>query len=122
MNFLRKCALFMLGGVGYVSMELVWRGWSHISMFFAGGICFLLLGRFAGVKKLPMMVRGLLGAGIITAVELITGLIFNRSYQVWDYRDVPMNFLGQICLPFTLLWVPISLGAMVLYKAVLPRK
>jgi hypothetical protein len=33
-----------------------------------------------------------------------------------------MNFLGQICLPFTLLWVPISLGAMVLYKAVLPRK
>ena len=24
---------------------------------------------------------------------------------------MPGNFLGQICLPFTLLWIPVSLGA-----------
>ena len=48
-------------------------------------------------------------------LELGCGLLVNRSYRVWDYRHMPMNFLGQICLPFTLLWVPLSLAAMLLY-------
>ena len=28
--------------------------------------------------------------------------------NVWDYSHVPMNFMGQICVPFTLLWFPLS--------------
>ena len=52
---------------------------------------------------------------LITLLELVCGLLVNRSYRVWDYRHMPMNFLGQICLPFTLLWVPVSLVAMLLY-------
>ena len=122
MKWIEKSAMFFLGGVGYVSMELLWRGWSHFSMFLAGGSCFLLLGRLDKVKKLPLWCRGVLGSLIITAVELITGLIFNRSFQVWDYRETPLNFLGQICLPFTLMWIPISLGAMVLYRTVERKK
>ena len=74
------------------------------------------------MKALPLSLRGVVGAGMITAVELATGLLFNRDYQVWDYRATPMNFLGQICLPFTLLWIPISIGAMVLYRAVEPHE
>ena len=122
MKWAQKCAMFLLGGVGYVSMELVWRGWSHGSMFLAGGTCFLLLGRLSKMKALPLSLRGVVGAGMITAVELATGLLFNRDYQVWDYRATPMNFLGQICLPFTLLWIPISIGAMVLYRVVEPHE
>lgn len=26
---------------------------------------------------------------------------------VWDYSAAPFNLLGQICLPFTLLWFPL---------------
>lgn len=115
MGFLRKVGLFFLGGTGYVGLEFLWRGRSHISMFAAGGTCFLLLGALQRTKLSPS-VRCILGAGIITAVELITGLLFNRQYQVWDYRRMPMNFLGQICLPFSLLWIPLSLGAMILYR------
>ena len=122
MNFWRKTILFYVAGCIYVCMELLWRGRSHSSMFVAGGICFLLLGRLDKVKKLPLWCRGVLGSLIITAVELITGLIFNRSFQVWDYRETPLNFLGQICLPFTLMWIPISLGAMVLYRTVERKK
>lgn len=121
MKWIRGAAMFLLGGVGYVSMELLWRGWSHISMFLAGGTCFLLLGALNRVKKIPLLLRGLVGAGIITGVELVTGLLFNADFHVWDYRAVPMNFLGQICLPFTALWVPISIGAMILYNALLPQ-
>ena len=111
----RKTWLFLLGGGGYVGLELLWRGRSHVSMFAAGGICFLLLGRLQRTRLAPA-VQCILGAGIITAVELLTGLLVNRTYRVWDYRQMPFNFLGQICLPFSLLWLPVSLGAMVLYR------
>ncbi len=107
-----------------MGLELLWRGWSHGSMFLAGGSCFLLLGKLAQVTKNPLT-RSLVGAGIITGVEFTAGLLVNKSYGVWDYRDMPMNVRGQICLPFCLLWVPIGLGATLLYafldKKILPE-
>ena len=119
MGALKKTALFTLGGAAYVGLELVWRGRSHGSMFLAGGSCFVLLGRLRN-RPLPLPVRALAGAGIITGVERMTGLIFNRHYNVWDYRDMPMQFMGQICLPYSLLWAPLSLGAIELYRLLDP--
>ena len=116
MGILKKIFLFSLGGSGYVGLELLWRGRSHSSMFLAGGLCFLLLGGLNRTKpRLPWLLRGILGAGIITGVELLMGLVVNRAYAVWDYRNMPFHFQGQICLPFSLLWVPVSLAAMGLY-------
>ena len=77
----------------------------------------MLLGKFDELRpRLPLVFRGLAGAGIITVIELLAGLTFNRDYSVWDYRHLPVNFRGQICLRFFLLWIPISLGAMGLYR------
>ena len=118
----RKMLMFFLGGTGYVGLEFLWRGRSHISMFLAGGICFLLLGKLEEVKpRLPLALRCLVGAGIITCVELAAGLLANRDYSVWDYRRMPLNYHGQICLVYSLLWIPVSLGAMLLYR-LLKRK
>ena len=109
MGILRKSALFCLGGVGYCGLELLYRGRTHGSMFLAGGASLTLVGQLNHTEpKLPFPLRAVAGAGIITMVELAAGLLFNRSYKVWDYRKVPFNFLGQICLPFCLLWVPVS--------------
>ena len=116
LGILRKIILFLFGGSAYVGLELLWRGRSHGSMFLAGGLCFLLLGALHRASpRLPWLLRGMAGAGIITTVELLMGLLFNRDYHVWDYRRLPFHFHGQICLPFFFLWVPVSLGAMVLY-------
>ena len=116
MKWIEKSAMFLLGGVGYVSLELAWRGWSHFSMFLAGGSCFLLLGQLNRLRRrLSLPVRAAAGAGVITAVELLAGLVFNRGYTVWDYRQMPANFLGQVCLPFSLLWIPVSVVGMLLY-------
>lgn len=112
MGYTKYAALFSAGGGAYVGLELLWRGRSHISMFGAGGVCFLLLGK---LRALPLPVRAAAGAGVITAVELGTGLLVNRDYHVWDYRQVPGNVKGQICPRFTALWVPVSLTAMKLY-------
>ena len=117
MKIAKKALLFSIGGAGYVGLEFLWRGWSHISMFLAGGSVFLLLGMLRQkLHRLSAPLRGLCGAGIITAVELIAGLLVNRDYTVWDYSPMPLNFMGQICLPFTLLWIPVSLLGMLLYR------
>ena len=51
--------------------------------------------------------RCLAGAGIITGVELVMGLLLNRlmGFNIWDYSNVPLNLLGQVCLPYSFLWL-----------------
>ncbi len=115
MELKRAAKLFVLGGTAYVGLEFLWRGRSHGSMFAAGGLCFLLLGKLRKTP-IPKPLQSVLGAGVITAVELGTGLLANRRYTVWDYRGMPANFKGQICLPYSLLWVPVSLMAMELHR------
>ena len=106
---LEKLLLFLLGGGGYVLIELLYRGRSHITMFLAGGTAFLLLGKLEEVRpRLPGLFRAVAGAGIITTVELCFGMVFNRDYRVWDYRGVPGNYLGQICPRFFLMWVALA--------------
>ena len=119
MKIARKLGIFLLGGSAYVGLELLWRRRSHISMFAAGGICFLLLGKIRETG-LPKPIKPVAGAGMITLVELMTGLLVNRDYHVWDYRAVPGNFKGQICLLFSLLWVPVSAFGMWLYGMLNP--
>lgn len=111
----KKVLMFTLGGLGYVGVELLWRGHSHYSMFLAGGTCFLLLGQL-GKRTRSNLTHALGGACIITAVELITGLLANRDYSVWDYRQLPFQFMGQICLMYSLLWIPLSLAGVTLYR------
>ena len=86
------------GGSAYVLVELLWRGRSHFSMFLLGGLCFWLIGRLDRRFPVPLAAQACLGACVITALELVTGLIVNRwlGLGVWDYSSLPMNFLGQI--------------------------
>lgn len=108
--------LFCLGGGAYTGLELAFRGWSHPSMFVLGGICFLLIGHLGHqVPKPGLLSRSLMGAAICTFGELLFGMLFNRGYEIWDYRGQPGNFAGQICPVFSLLWIPVSALAAVLY-------
>lgn len=105
-NFL----LFYLGGMGYCTLELLWRRRTHGSMFVLGGVCFLGTGALARTR-LPGWLRAAAGGGMITLLELGTGLLVNRDFSVWDYRGRQGNFLGQICPLFSAMWVPLSFAA-----------
>ena len=122
MKLLHYAGRFALGGSAYVGLELLWRGRSHSSMFVAGGTCFLLLGELGKQERLPLPVKALAGAAAITAVELATGLLVNKDHRVWDYRRMPANFKGQICLPYSLLWIPVSTAGLLLHDAVSGRR
>ena len=116
MKIWKQAVLFYLGGCAYMGLELLWRGRSHGSMFIAGGTCFLLIGQLNQVRpRLPLPLRAAVGAGIVTMVELGMGLLCNRNFEVWDYRERAGNFLGQICPAFTVLWIPVSLMALGLH-------
>lgn len=115
---LKAAVLFLIGGSIYVGIELLWRGHSHPSMFVLGGICFILVGLIN--ERLPwemgLLWQSLIGACIVTALEFTTGLVVNvwLGLGVWDYSNLPLNLMGQICLPFFLLWIPLVGAAIIL--------
>ncbi len=110
--------LFAVGGLIYVLMEIVYRGHSHWTMFIVGGVCFVLCGLLNEVFDwdTPIWIQMFICACIITGVEFLAGCIFNLwlKLDVWDYSNLPFNVLGQICVPFTLLWYIISPVAIIL--------
>lgn len=111
------CLLYF-GGSSYVTMEVFWRQYSHWSMFILGALCFVILGLINEVIpwRISIEVQALIGSGIITALEFITGCIVNLylGLDIWNYSDMPLNLLGQICLPYSLIWIFISGIAIIL--------
>ena len=99
--------IFLIGAAAYSMLEILWRGYTHWSMTLTGGVCFLVLyalhiyGRW-----IPFLSRCIIGALAITAAEFTAGCIVNLylGWEVWDYSDVPLNILGQICPLYSLLW------------------
>lgn len=110
--------LLVVGGSIYVTMEILFRGYSHISMFIVGGLCLCLIGVLNEFYKWDMYIEWqvLIGVGIILTLEFVSGCIVNLwlDLNVWDYSNMPLNLLGQICLPFALLWIPLAFLAILL--------
>ncbi len=99
--------LFATGAVGYGGIEILWRGHTHPSMIAAGGICFLAFSRIGSkMKNYPLLYRCIAGSAAVTAIELGFGIVFNLWLKkaVWDYSRIPFNFMGQICLLYSVLW------------------
>ncbi len=101
--------LFFLGAIGYPALELLYRQRTHWSMALAGGAACSLIGRI-GRMRAPRVTRALLCGAGITGVEYLVGCLWNRDYSVWDYRDAALNWQGQVCLPFSLVWCALSYG------------
>ena len=59
---------------------------------------------------LDLAFQAMLGAELVTFVELVIGIAARLGYLpiMWDYSNVPFNFYGIICLPFSLAWMLLS--------------
>ncbi len=116
MIFLKKikCNLivFSIGALGYGLIEILWRGRTHWSMLTAGGISFWGLCRIStNLKRLPLVKKAFLGCGLITVIEYIYGIVFNKilGKNVWNYSKMPLNLSGQICALYSFFWFILSL-------------
>ena len=119
---MKKCVkyIFLLsaGGLIYANLEKLFRGYTHWTMCIVGGICFVLCGLLNEVIPWEMPIWGqmLICSGVITAVEFAAGCILNLwlGLDIWDYSGMPLNILGQICVPFMILWYFLSFVGIVL--------
>ena len=117
-NYFKYLILFIIGGAVYFSVEIMWRGYSHYSMFILGGIVYI----YAGLQNeyiswdYPLWRQVLRVDIFVIAAEFITGCIVNLwlGLNVWDYSSLPLNVLGQSCPQFALLFLPLCLIAIVL--------
>ena len=107
---LELTAVFLSGAAIYGSVELLSRGWTHWSMLLAGGICVCIMYHTANKTNYPLWQKYILSAAVITTVEFLCGLLFNRylGMHIWDYSSRPYNLLGQICPAYTLIWLGMS--------------
>lgn len=104
---------FLFGFFLYSMLEIAFRGYTHWTMALTGGIVLTVLYDMEQRLHAHFLLRALLGALFITAIEFTVGVADNilMGWQVWDYSDTPMNLLGQICLPFSALWFLLCIPA-----------
>ena len=110
-NLIKNMILFVIFGLLYCGLEILWRGYTHPSMFIVGGISCLLVGLINEITpNMPMWLQCLLSAIIITIIEFLSGCILNLwlNLGVWNYTNMPFNLLGQVCLPFSMAWFFLS--------------
>ncbi len=113
-KLLKHFILFGMGGIAYIVIEMLWRGYSHWSMFMLGGMCFLVIGFINEQSrgKLPLLTQMAIGSAAITLLEFLTGYIVNikLGMNVWSYYDMPYNIMGQVCLEYMVMWFFLSAG------------
>ena len=111
---------FLMGYFCYSLVEIVMRGYTHWTMCLTGGIVMALLYTINSRRTMTLLRRCALGSLLITAIELTVGIFDNiiMHWNVWDYSDMPFNFLGQICIPFSLFWFVLCIPANRLCKRI----
>ncbi|WP_353092535.1 hypothetical protein [Tissierella praeacuta] len=119
-QLIKYLILFIIGGISYFFIEILWRGYSHMAMVIVGGLCFIsvgLINEYYFTFKKSLLIQQFISCLIITVIELIFGLILNimLGLDIWDYSNFKFNFMGQICLEYTILWFFLSLPTIILY-------
>ncbi len=116
-RFAAPVFLLSAGSSLYYLLEVLLRGFSHWTMAVCGGLCLLLIYYMnRRLTSEPLIFRALLGALIITAVELVAGCILNLwlGMAIWDYSVHSAHLWGQISLYASARWVllciPVSAG------------
>ncbi len=106
----------LVGGSYYYFLEILWRGYSHYAMVIVGGASALLLYLInKRLDSVNLIVKCLIGAVVITIAELLGGIILNiyLKWDIWDYSRLKYNFLGQISIRTSFLWMVLCFPAFI---------
>lgn len=116
---LRHVPRWLLGGLLYGLLEIVYRGHTHWTMvLLAALLCVPLdIANEQMPWHFPLVFQGLLGGLVITAAELAAGLILNcwLGLNIWDYSGIWGNLWGQICPQFAVLWCFLAVPAIIIF-------
>lgn len=103
----------VFSGIVYISLELLFRGRTDITMFFLAfmvGIILMHLNDEFFEYTTPFEFQVLAGTLVSTCFEFIFGVMFNQNFEIWDYRNLPGTFLfGQLNILFVGIWALICM-------------
>lgn len=97
----------LCGGL-YLLIELAWRQWTDLSMYYLAGFLGLIAMFFNNIfsYETDYLVQVLSVSTIATFLEGLFGNIYNTDYQIWDYRTLPFSsWNDQINLIFFFFWI-----------------
>ena len=111
---------FLMGYFCYSLVEIVLRGYTHWTMCLTGGFAMAILYAINSRRTMTLIRSCALGTLLITAIELTVGIFDNiiMHWNVWDYSNMPFNFLGQICIPFSAFWFVLCIPARLICKLI----
>jgi len=123
LNINKNIVLFLVGYCSYIAIEVTARGYSFPIMGVCGGLAIVILDKINDEISwdIDLFLQGLCGSALITFFELVIGefaLHTNLIPKMWDYSNMILNYKGIICLPFTLLWMALSIVAIFIADAI----
>ena len=117
-HFHKTVLLFCVGFWLYQTIEIAYRGHTGYICGLLGGIAFVLIDLLNEwfTFEMDFLLQSCIGSAIITFLELIIGefIKVNNLAPMWNYSNMPLNYDGVICLPFSLIWILLSAVAILL--------
>lgn len=92
-----------------------------VPIYGAGAVIASVISHYAPpVAALPDWQLFLLCAVVSAVLEYVTSYFLEKQFHArwWDYRDMPLNLNGRICLPAT---IGFGLAGLVIIRVILPR-
>lgn len=121
-TILKNVVLSVAGGLSYGIIELIYRQKTYYLMILCGAIAIILLDKINDYISWDMdiLLQGCIGSLIITGMEFTIGNLYLMGIvpKMWDYSNVWLNYKGIICLPFSLIWILLSICAILLADAI----
>jgi uncharacterized membrane protein len=118
----KNVILFMVGFCSYVTIEVLFRGFSYPMMGVCGGFAIVILDKINDriSWNIDLVIQGIIGMLVVTGMELVIGLSWEYLPipVMWDYSNIPLNYRGIICVPFMIIWFFLSLVAIFLADAI----
>ena len=118
-NWVLSLLLWTWGGTVYFFGEVIYKTLSHHperiswTMLVLALILCIPLERCGAelIWEMPIWLQSICCTLLITLTELVSGLIINvwLGLNVWDYSNLSYNFMRQICLQFSAIWLVLSI-------------
>lgn len=122
-KLLRCSILFVVGFMFYITVEVLFRGYSYALMGVCGGLTLIIVDTFNDKISWDMdiLLQGLFGSFVITIFELVIGeaaKAWDIIPVMWDYSEQLWNFDGVICPLFSLIWIAFAILAVFVADAI----
>ena len=111
---IKNIILFLVGYCAYIAIEVTFRSVSYPLMGICAGLAVIIIDKINDYISwdIDIILQGVIGSIVITIFELIIGEISLRTELLpimWNYSNVPLNFDGVVCVPFSLIWIGLSI-------------